>query len=146
MIGVIQLDGIRGQLALCTRRIKSDLIGHEIGVTQIVLALAQAAEIEVARGMDVDQRFLADAEVLVIGSGRHLMIEFDTGSMRYAQIRERWDIYRTLEAHKDILWVTATEDRRSGIRTIDHPAISRMTFATLAEVTVTPWQFIGGEA
>lgn len=144
MIGVIQLDGIRGQLVLCTRRIKSDLIAHEIGVTQIIMALAQAAVIEVARGSDVDQRFLADAEIRA--NDRHLMIEFDTGSMRYAQIRGRWEKYLALESHKDVLWVTSTEDRRSGVMTIDHPAKARMTFATLADVMSDPWQFVGGEA
>lgn len=144
MVGVIQLDGLRGQLALCTRRIKSDTLDHEIGVTTIILALAQETEIELARGIDVDQRFLADAEVRA--NGMHLMIEFDTGSMRYAQIRERWDGYVSLEPDKDVLWVTATEDRRAGIMTIDHPAKARMTFATLAEVTNNPWRFVGGQS
>jgi hypothetical protein len=143
VIGVIHLDGVRSQIAYCTRRIKSDIIHHELGISTILQALAKVAEMDIARGLDVDQRFLADAEVLI--NGRHLMIEFDTGSMRYAQLREdRWERYRTLEVGKEVLWVTVTEDRRAGVMTIDHPAKARMTFATLAEITNDPWRFAGG--
>ena len=136
------MDGIRGQHAYCTRKVKSDTIDHEIGVTEAIMAIAQIGELDVARGRDVDQEFRADAEVLL--NGHHLFIEFDTGSMRYAQIRERWDVYLNLPPDKRVLWITTTEDRRSGLLSIGHRAKERMTFVTLAEMKNDPASVVGG--
>lgn len=96
---------------ICSRRIKSNLVAHELGVTEIVLALNPE---EVARGEDVDDRYRCDAEVRK--DGKCLFIEYDTGSERVAQVQERMEVVGQWPG--TVLWVTCDERRKMSVARI----------------------------
>jgi hypothetical protein len=113
-------------------RPKADSLLHEVELTEFCLGL-DAARID--RGPHAtDPAVRPDAEVRIYG--RVYYLEWDRGSMGYAQIVRRFRAYAGCP-HL-VLWVCPTAERREGLRSRAADLRSTALFTTAAEALASP--------
>jgi len=131
-VGTIRQRGGRPEHVFCCWRPKADDLLHEVELTEVCLRLDAG---KIFRGPEVtDTTIRPDAEVWI--NEKVYYLELDRGSMGYAQIEGRFQLYRHFPGF--VLWVCPTASRRDGLRhraaALRHTAL----FTTLGETLVSP--------
>ena len=134
MVGVARLPGKRAQLVYCSRNLKQRELQHELGITEMYLAIASVTPVQMARGRDVNNAYRADIEFRIHDT--HVLGEYDTGTEGHTQVKGRWDVLSTAAAK--ILWVTSTEERATNLSAIDHPIRPYMRIVALTLLLHAP--------
>lgn len=102
---------------------------------------------EILTGREVDQALLPDATILLTIVTRaqetkniKLHVEWDTGSMSYAQVCDedgRWDKYKGCQ--EIVLWIAHSDARREGFKARSEKVRSFMMFATAEDAIKDPF-------
>lgn len=112
---------------------------HELQLTDVCLKVKAD---EIRRLHAVDQRFNADAEVVI--DQKVFYVELDRGTEGYAQVRKQMKNYQ--DANADVLWIVPTITRMNGM--MKGTTSGNLWFTTYAQ-SLTPhaevWVNVHGE-
>ena len=117
-------------------------IEHAGEVAEVVIKLAPD---DMRVGTDVDEKWLADADVEIGPWLFRLELDRDTHNDR--DTRERMKKYR--ECDEIVLWVAPTETRKRRLMELGHPYGKRFLFALFSDVVRNPkgevWETTEGD-